>query len=379
MGNPAHLEELLKGVDHWNRWREEQGSGFQPDFSDMDIRKTFLDAGLIDRHIQVPLHGANFSAANFREANLGWCSFRSSEFYFADLSRARISGSDFSSANVHSARFHETVAVSGVGVQITGGGATNHTIRQTDLSGTSGLTQDQLESMLGDSHTMIPQQLRRPDHWPQFQLPSDEPDPAPHISTDRAEASFGDFSGTTLETPTTVAPPTQNDMRPQIKQRTRSELRATLSQYGSDSRALAQAMVEQVQGEIALHAVLAIPNDEDALNAHNARGNFLTEMVVALEMLHHALPDTTSQPIQDEEVEDIRSKLLKLAEVCASGVKYLDENSGTPGNLWRIGVIAACTNVLSLAIGAGTAIALPVAAGVVGASTIRLIVRRDQN
>ena len=35
----------------------------------------------------------------------------------------------------------------------------------TDLSTTIGLTQNQLNTMIGDSGTIIPDHLTRPDHW----------------------------------------------------------------------------------------------------------------------------------------------------------------------------------------------------------------------
>ena len=47
-------------------------------------------------------------------------------------------------------------------------------VYSTDLSRVRNLTQGQLDSMLGDSGTIIPKHLKRPEHWPLLQVHAEE-------------------------------------------------------------------------------------------------------------------------------------------------------------------------------------------------------------
>lgn len=95
MGNPQHLEWLLEGVEAWNARREE--SDFRPDFSDMDARSAFVDAGIITSDERIPLGkanllGADLRGANLRLADLGGANLRATDLGGADLRRADLGG-----------------------------------------------------------------------------------------------------------------------------------------------------------------------------------------------------------------------------------------------------------------------------------------------
>jgi len=240
MGNPDHLKELLKGVAHWNAWREEQVIGFRPDFSGANIREAFEDAGLLDQSKHIPLANADLRAAVFtganlrgadlrravlwgtlffeadlkgaylrnadlsvsdlRDANLGSANLEQTDCSNADFSGAFLEGSTlreavlkeaefrktnlrkakmgrgdlravgFREADLEEATFHEADArtIVSPGLKMNDDGGPKELIYRTDFSSAKNLTQDQVNTMLGDSKTIIPQGLERPTHWPVF-------------------------------------------------------------------------------------------------------------------------------------------------------------------------------------------------------------------
>jgi len=145
-----HLEWLLEGVHAWNLRRA--WDKFTPDLADVDIREAFDRAGQLTRVGRIPLERANLTEADLGGADLTG----------AILIRADLEGADLTGANVES--------VLSTVIQ----GKTNF----TDLSPTASLTQDQLDSMQGDSGTIIPDHLTRPAHWPKLEEPL-SPDPGP--------------------------------------------------------------------------------------------------------------------------------------------------------------------------------------------------------
>ncbi|MEL6170060.1 MAG: pentapeptide repeat-containing protein [Pseudomonadota bacterium] len=235
MGNPDHLKELVKGVRHWNAWRAAQGPEFRPDFSDTDIRQAFIDAGAAGPEDRTPLFGANLRLADLggadlrladlggadlrgadlgganlgranleeadleeanlrradlreadlrradlrradlREADLRRADLREADLRRADLRRADLEGADLEGANLREADLDGANVRSRVlssGVHTNDRGTPEDMIYRTDLSGARLLTQDHLNSMLGDNETIIPKGLARPDHWPPVDAPN---------------------------------------------------------------------------------------------------------------------------------------------------------------------------------------------------------------
>jgi hypothetical protein len=164
MANPQHVEWFLEGVLSWNRRRKD--TDFTPDLSGEDLRTLFEQAGRIRPDERMPLHHANLRGANLEGAKLERANLRG-----ADLNQARVTTLTYS------------------------GAATNDDgALYTDLSTTTELTQEQLDSMLGDSGTILPDHLTRPTHWPDWRnqikdisaetdVSLSAPTPAPELTT----------------------------------------------------------------------------------------------------------------------------------------------------------------------------------------------------
>ena len=117
MANREHVAQLIKGVDAWNRWRE-QNWNVKPDLSGLDLvnEKGIRASSLWDadnRHIsmrQANLQRANLKGVNFKgvwleeanlsEADLVGANFRNVDLSNANLSESDLSRSDFKEANL---------------------------------------------------------------------------------------------------------------------------------------------------------------------------------------------------------------------------------------------------------------------------------------
>jgi uncharacterized protein YjbI with pentapeptide repeats len=134
MANPEHLEILLQGVDVWNQWRNEHPE-IRPDFIESDLRQANLSqanlrwanfyqsnlseadlsgANLAEAYLGSISHlsGANFTAADLRQAHLSQSFLDDSNFSYANLSHVDLSGSilenaDFSFASLHRTDFYD--------------------------------------------------------------------------------------------------------------------------------------------------------------------------------------------------------------------------------------------------------------------------------
>jgi len=203
MANPQHIKWLLEGVDAWNARREKED--FVPDFEGADIRAAFnaIDESSFARLI--PLQGADLRRANLREAilpgsdlqgadlreaTLRYSDLLSTNLWGADLQGADLRGADLEGAHLERADLREAnlrwVHLEGadlreahlrgadlrdanVRTRVYSGLGTNDGSKPkyTNLSQTKGLTQSQLNSMAGDSGSIIPEGLERPD-WPEL-------------------------------------------------------------------------------------------------------------------------------------------------------------------------------------------------------------------
>jgi hypothetical protein len=109
MANPEHLEILMRGVEVWNKWRNENPD-VVPSLRHADFQGKELDgvdlkwadlkqADLSKSNLSgAELVGANLSSANIREANLYW----------TILIEAYLMGSDLSGANLNKACLWDT-------------------------------------------------------------------------------------------------------------------------------------------------------------------------------------------------------------------------------------------------------------------------------
>jgi uncharacterized protein YjbI with pentapeptide repeats len=93
MANDDHIAQLMKGVDAWNAWREEN----------RDIRPG-LDAAILGG---TSLDGANLSGANLPRADLSEASLCEANLSEANLSRADLGGASLRKANLSEANLGE--------------------------------------------------------------------------------------------------------------------------------------------------------------------------------------------------------------------------------------------------------------------------------
>jgi hypothetical protein len=157
MANEEHLEILKKGVEEWNRWREENHD-LEPDLSGADLRDVKLDeVNLFEVNLsQAILSGASLFRANFflailheadlRNADLYGADFYESDLYGANLSQAKLNevnlgNTNLIRANLREARLYEAnfikTIVSGADFHESFFGLT--TIADVDMRGARGL------------------------------------------------------------------------------------------------------------------------------------------------------------------------------------------------------------------------------------------------
>lgn len=97
----AHLKELRKGVDSWNRWRRRHPT-VHPVLSRANLRREF-DRGTIKK-----LDGIDFSYANLTQANLRGLHLRGASFHQAVLAKANLSDAHVEGANFCRTDLYET-------------------------------------------------------------------------------------------------------------------------------------------------------------------------------------------------------------------------------------------------------------------------------
>jgi uncharacterized protein YjbI with pentapeptide repeats len=112
MANPEHVEILKRGVDVWNRWRDEH----------IDVR---LD--LIETHLSgTYLSGADLSGAELSGANLSGTNLNRANLSGANLDRANLSGAELSGANLDSANLS--------GAELSGANLSEANLSEAELS-----------------------------------------------------------------------------------------------------------------------------------------------------------------------------------------------------------------------------------------------------
>ncbi|WP_392662947.1 pentapeptide repeat-containing protein [Amaricoccus sp. B4] len=326
MANPQHLEWLLEGVEAWNARRE---------------REDFVPG----------LSGAKLRGAKLRGANLWGADLRGADLWGADLRGADLWGADLRGANVKSV--YSSMGTNDAGVP-----------EYTDLKSTIELIQEQLDKMDGDTGVILPEGLHHPAHWPDPEMPGQAIEEAfsveEQIETRGQDPHLPATRG--VSTNLVVA----------VRARSTAEIRQSLTGTYSEASSLAQYMVEQIQREIAAHLMVPVPNDAEKLSEYNARLNFLRETLVVVENLHARLPVGSAPDLSEQDAAILKEKLIALADRLQIAISYLDSHTGTYGNLWKFGMIGLGTSLLGL-FGIPANPGALVAAGVVGASTFRVI------
>ncbi len=129
MADKDHFELLMRDVNAWNQWREENPKE-KPDLSFAVMRGA--DLMLAD------LSGAVLCEADLVLANLRGADLRHADLHGANLVGARLMGVDLAHANICGA----------------------------DLSTAEDLTEEQLRHTRGDAQTKLPDDVHAPEGWP---------------------------------------------------------------------------------------------------------------------------------------------------------------------------------------------------------------------
>src|ERR1039458_8667517 len=119
MADKEHFELVMRDVNAWNKWREENPKE-RPDLSFAVMR------------------GADLMLANLSGALLSGADLRHADLRGANLVAARLMGADLSHANICGA----------------------------DLSTAEDLTEEQLRHTHGDAQTRLPEDVHAPENWP---------------------------------------------------------------------------------------------------------------------------------------------------------------------------------------------------------------------
>uniref|UniRef100_A0A2A4YVA7 Pentapeptide repeat-containing protein n=1 Tax=OCS116 cluster bacterium TaxID=2030921 RepID=A0A2A4YVA7_9PROT len=169
MANPSYIKLLRQSIKEWNSFRAD--NTIIPDLSFADLSGINLDGAILN---YANFEGSNLSESSFKGAKLHYSNMvgvdfsnsnlEAAQLFATDMSGAVLSGVNFQGAdlrniNTQSVTFHQTSVLS----QNKG-----KRINSVDLSSVRNLTQDNLNNMLGDSLTGIPSELKRPEHWPEF-------------------------------------------------------------------------------------------------------------------------------------------------------------------------------------------------------------------
>ena len=113
------------------------------------------------------LMGADLEGANLEGANLEGAYLVEANLERANLERANLEGANLGWANLERANLEGAYLVEANLVEANLGGANleGANLEGADLRGAVGLTQEQVDSALGDDETILPEGLTRPDHW----------------------------------------------------------------------------------------------------------------------------------------------------------------------------------------------------------------------
>ncbi len=105
MANPQHVEWLLEGVEAWNRRRDEGGNlcGVEADFSGLNFRELFENAGKVKDLGWLPLAGYDFYGDRLTGARLVRADLTDAILSSANLARTTIYDSIFTRANLYNA------------------------------------------------------------------------------------------------------------------------------------------------------------------------------------------------------------------------------------------------------------------------------------
>jgi TIR domain/Pentapeptide repeats (8 copies) len=109
MANDDHVAMLKKGVDAWNKWRNQQPPSFVADLREANLSGANLsEAHLLGAHLNgANLSGANLSETNLLGAHLNAANLSEAKLIVANLRGANLRGSNLNRANLWGADLRE--------------------------------------------------------------------------------------------------------------------------------------------------------------------------------------------------------------------------------------------------------------------------------
>ncbi|HQG93110.1 MAG TPA: pentapeptide repeat-containing protein [Acidobacteriota bacterium] len=123
MANPEHVAELMKGVESWNKWIEEQrkfNPVFRADLEDIDLQKEKIEGSNLQNSDFLSgganLRGAllqrvNLRGAKLQDAVLWGAQLQGANLYNANLERAQLWGANLQGADCGLVQFREALLI----------------------------------------------------------------------------------------------------------------------------------------------------------------------------------------------------------------------------------------------------------------------------
>ena len=105
MANQEHINWLLEGAEAWNERIQQEGMGFKPDLSGVNVWEMFRNAGQTEHRARPDLSNYMFQFANFQDANIGSTTLDGADFHRADFRGANIYDSTMRSTQLYGADF----------------------------------------------------------------------------------------------------------------------------------------------------------------------------------------------------------------------------------------------------------------------------------
>jgi uncharacterized protein YjbI with pentapeptide repeats len=158
MPSEEHLNKIKQGVDVWNQWREENPQTV-PDLSQADIRGYQLQKiNLSNTDLkEAKLQYSNLTGATLEKADLNKAKLLETNFQSANLKNTNLSGAGLLESNL---QFADLENANLEGAQLNEGTIFNQTnLKGAKLKDATGLTTDQVNLCLIDTHTLLPDYL----------------------------------------------------------------------------------------------------------------------------------------------------------------------------------------------------------------------------
>lgn len=194
MANSHHIKWLREGASEWNARRSKRH--FVPslqeahlagmDLSEYNLRGAQLRGANLSNVLLrgAELIGAQMFGARLRDADLSWAKLNGAvlsqaNLTGADLSNTEVDEADFSLAELKDVKLCNSSILAANFSKARMTGVDVRTIdppRRVTLRISRGLTQRQLDEMIGDTSTIVPENLVHPASWPE----------GPHIETENS-------------------------------------------------------------------------------------------------------------------------------------------------------------------------------------------------